>query len=493
MVPVPRNINNILNNENQFVNPLTPNFIRNYIPSPVNPINQIVVSPPQKIIPPLSSPKVANVLIPANSPLNIQNQQIGSIPINNQLSIQDNPIISFPSQPLMLKMNNKAENASNIEQVTGQLKNAGPQRISTSTYQTPAGMATKTIIEEPFYIEQPPKISKVYSVVNKPITIQPPPETQIVEEVINVPYIVQPPPQKQIIMSILNKPIEISQLPEKQIIRQKFQTPVLVQPAPEKFIINQKVQKKVLINQPPKTVIKRTEYSEPPIMLDDGIETQISNLGSPSKFNQVPIKSGQVLYTGSFVEPSNEIMSPVRSERIISTIPREISQVNMIPINNLTPNYVSPISENIPTQEIANVEEYPPVVISNFNSSIPILSPTRFAAQPMIVEPTNMNQITNIIPHQNLTLLNNDPPKYIISNPIEQGIQISPVQQMNQPTFIDQNPFIQTINYQSYPILNTQNIEYDLTPQMQYQSDPNITFSQRENSFPLGYSVNFYN
>jgi len=144
------------------------------------------------------------------------------------------------------------------------MRKAGPPKVTTETFNSPGGLGRRTIIEEPFEIEQAPKLQKVRTIVNRPISIPQPPDTHVIEEIIESPVIVHPPPQKQIIREVIERPISIPQPPEKRIIREVIKRPIQIQPPPERKVIHDIIRRSVLVDQPPKSIMIRKEYEEPP-------------------------------------------------------------------------------------------------------------------------------------------------------------------------------------------------------------------------------------
>ena len=184
------------------------------------------------------------------------------------------------------------------------MRSTGPPKITTHTFQAPGGLGTRTIVEEPFEIDQPPHYEKVRSIVHRPISIPQPPETHIYEEIINVPVLIQPQPEKRIIREVYEKPVFIPQPPERQIVRELFQKPVLYQPPPERHIVHDVVRKNFLVPQPPKSLIMRKEYNEPPVLFEEGIQPNEGIRHNPVGIPMMPSYSN-IMNQAQSIPPSN--------------------------------------------------------------------------------------------------------------------------------------------------------------------------------------------
>ena len=203
------------------------------------------------------------------------------------------------------------------------MRSTGPPQVTTHYFHAPGGMGTRTIIEEPFEIEQPPHYETVRSVVHRPISIPQPPETHIVEEVVNTPIVVHPPPERKIVREVYERPIQIPQPPERQIVREVYQRPVVYQPPPEKHIVHDIVRKSVWVPQPPKSIMVRKEYDEPPVILDEGLPPVggVSYAGGPIMHAQPPLYS-HILPTESFHPPLN---ASIPRASVVASPPRLVS------------------------------------------------------------------------------------------------------------------------------------------------------------------------
>ena len=208
-------------------------------------------------------------------------------------------------------------------QIGSPMRSTGPPQVTTHSFHAPGGIGTRTIIEEPFEIEQPPHYETVRSVVHRPITIPQPPETHIVEEVVNTPIMVQPPQERKIVREVYERPIEIPQPPERQIVREVYQRPVVYQPPPEKHIVHDIVRKSVWVPQPPKSIMVRKEYDEPPVIFDEGypLAGGVSYAGAPV-FNSHPQVYSHILPTESNPLPLN---APVPGTSVVASPPRLVS------------------------------------------------------------------------------------------------------------------------------------------------------------------------
>ena len=190
-------------------------------------------------------------------PMNVEQDPMIPIPQN----IPNIPPSFGPYQYPSILGNMAIPNMPGAQVVPG-----GPQNVRTEQFQTPAGMGTRTIIEEPFFIPQPPQRQVVTNVVPRQISIPQAPEQRIIEEVYPRSVVIPKPPHPEVIRQPVQRIVEIPQPPETRVVQQLYRKPVLV-PAPVQYrTVYDKVQRSVIVPNPPRIQMQRTEFNQGAIM-----------------------------------------------------------------------------------------------------------------------------------------------------------------------------------------------------------------------------------
>jgi len=256
------------------------------------------------------------------------------------------------------------------------MRKTGQPTIIQEKIQSPAGIGTRTIIEEPFEIDQPPSLQKIRKIVNRPVTIPQPPETTIIEEVVESPIIVHPPPQRKIVREVVERPVSIPQPPERKVIREVYKRPIEIHPPPEKRIVHDVVRRSILVDQPPKSIMIRKEYEEKPIFFES---SQI----------EPNYRGGKILQHTSFATVDHLHPSPysIRESNILSE-----QQIHHSPIGKKVD-----IVQGYSPQIAHEYEKYPRYVSYPYEE-IPVQYPGGYGKAPEIVELKNQEIAYNVQP-----------------------------------------------------------------------------------------------
>jgi len=302
--------------------------------SPTSPSRRIMHRDPYPQFSPSRYEPVDTRMVPMRSPGRQQRLIDGNLLPKERLispsSRYQNPHIAMPRPPLSLSVRSRPlidypvppSTSNYANPMKSPLRRTGNPIITQKTYKGIEGMARKTIIEEPFEIEQPPRVETIQEIVQRPITIPKPPQTKIFEEIIEEPVFVQPPPKTHVIREIIETPVTIPQPRERRMVRERVKIPIHIQPPSETRIIQDVVTKKVLVDQPPKQVIFRSEYDDPLVYYEDPNNLEVKH-GNPLYYD--PYLNQRNLYSyhprGVYADPNSEYTE--NEKRFVEKAPNE--------------------------------------------------------------------------------------------------------------------------------------------------------------------------